>query len=238
MDRPVDQDEAEARLAARLGHAFRDPRRLRDALTHRSYANEHPDHAPVDNERMELLGDAVLGLAACALLFERFGDAREGELSRRRADLVCEPALAAIAQELGVGDALRLGKGEARSGGSSKPRLLASALEAIIAAVYLDADPTRALSIGRALLEPRLDSVEPGGQDFKSQLQMRVQTGGAPPPTYELVGEEGPHHDRLFHVAVIIGGDEVARGTGRSKSAAEQAAAEAALGTLDPPTSG
>ncbi|MDH5491687.1 MAG: ribonuclease III [Myxococcales bacterium] len=215
------------------GHAFEAPSLLRDALTHRSFANERPGLAPKHNERLELLGDAVFGLAAAALLFETFPDASEGELTLRRADLVCEAGLSEIAEELGVGAALRLGKGEDRSGGRLKPRLLASALEAIVGAVLLDADAARALEVASSLLEPRLHRRRPGRGDHKSRLQERIQADGRPTPTYHLLHTEGPDHRRCFHVAVRVGEEELGRGSGSSKSDAEQAAAQAALGPLE-----
>src|SRR5690606_22650297 len=147
-------DDPTIALEDALGYHFDRRALLLDALTHRSYANERPDLAPRDNERMEFLGDAILGVAASALLWREFPEASEGELSRRRADLVCERSLAAIAQDLALGPLLRLGRGEEKSGGRDKPRLLASALEAVIAAVYLDAGEREAISIGRALLAP------------------------------------------------------------------------------------
>ena len=203
------------------------------ALTHRSYVHEHPELAATDNERFEFLGDAIVGAAAAMVLERRFPAAREGELTRRRADLVNEGALAAIAAELGVGDALRLGRGEERSGGRAKPRLLASALEACIAAIYLDAGLDRAIEVARALLLPRVDEIAPGQLDFKSRVQERMQSRGEPTPRYELEGTEGPEHARIFHVAIATqDGTVIGRGSGRSKLDAEQAAARAALEAL------
>src|SRR5688500_16490106 len=131
-------DVAMARLQEGLGHRFQRPELLLEAVTHRSFRHERPQEARGDNERLEFLGDSVLGAAAAVLLFERYPGASEGELTRRRADLVCEPNLALIARDLGVGEALRVGRGEERSGGRDKPRLLASAFEACIGAVFLD----------------------------------------------------------------------------------------------------
>ncbi len=222
-------DEAEmARLARVLGHEFADPGLLRDALTHRSFANERPHLAPNDNERLEFLGDAVAGVVASSLLFERFPQAREGELTRRRADLVCEPSLAEIARALGVGEALRLGRGEERSGGRDKPRLLASALEACLGAVYLDGGESAAMSVGRTLFEDRIERAAPGAGDFKSRVQELVQSTRGLTPRYRLLATEGPDHDRLFRVAIHVGGEVLGEGEGRSKGEAEQAAAERA----------
>lgn len=220
------------RLQERIGYYFEDLSLLRDALTHRSFVNEHPELAPRDNERMEFLGDAILGFAASALLWRQFPHASEGELSRRRADLVCEASLAMIARNYELGALLRLGKGEEKSGGREKPRLLASALEALIAAVYLDAGEREAISVARALLAPHLGAMQPGELDYKSRLQEQLQREGKSPPSYVLVGSEGPDHDRLFFVEVRVGDEALGQGSGRSKLAAEQLAAREALARL------
>lgn len=220
------------RLQERIGYYFEDLSLLRDSLTHRSFVNEHPEQAPNDNERMEFLGDAILGLAASALLWRQYPVATEGELSRRRADLVCEASLAMIAKNHELGELLRLGRGEEKSGGRDKPRLLASALEALIAAVYLDAGEQEAISVARALLAPHIASIQPGESDYKSRLQEQLQSEGESPPTYVLLGTEGPDHDRVFHVEVRLGEEPLGRGSGRSKLAAEQLAAREALSGL------
>jgi ribonuclease-3 len=216
-----------------LGHRFERLELLRDALTHRSFANERPHLAPQDNERLEFLGDAIAGMVASTLLWERFPDAREGELTRRRADVVRESGLEQIARELGIGDALRLGNGEERSGGREKPRLLASALEACLAAVYLDGGLEAAMAVGRRLFEPRLRGQDPGARDYKSRIQELVQAAGIDAPHYELLHAEGPDHDRTFHVAIVVDGVKRGEGTGRSKVDAEQQAAAAALALLE-----
>jgi ribonuclease-3 len=223
---------AEASVSTGLGHEFSQLALLRQALTHRSFVHERPDLAPDHNETLEFLGDSVVGLAAATLLRERFPSAREGELTRRRADLVCERTLARVAEKLELGAALRLGRGEERSGGRTKARLLASALEACIAAVLLDADVVRALAVARALLEPFVEVHEPGAEDFKSRVQELLQADGKPTPRYQLVGYDGPEHARTFHVAIHGEAGELARGQGRSKSDAEQAAARAAYHCL------
>ncbi|MEQ9699443.1 MAG: ribonuclease III [Sandaracinaceae bacterium] len=229
----MSEEDPLRRLQERLGHWFTRVEHLEDALTHRSFVNERPRLARTDNERMEFLGDAILDLAASCLLWERFPEAREGELSRRRADLVCERSLASIANELELGIGLRLGKGEEKSGGREKPRLLASALEASVAAIYLDAGEQEAITIARGLLAPHVDALEPGERDYKSRLQEVLQRGGNPAPTYTLLGTEGPDHERLFRVAVRLEDRELARGEGRSKARAEQLAARAALDDLE-----
>jgi ribonuclease-3 len=222
-------------LADALGYVFRDPQLLRDALTHRSFANEHPERAPRDNERLEFLGDAVLSLAASALLWERFPQASEGELTRRRADLVCEAGLAEAARDLSLGPLLRLGKGEDRSGGRQKPRLLCSAFEACIAAVFIDGGLEEANRVVRRLLEPRLDTPLLGQRDFKTRVQELVQARGGGTPRYVLLDTAGPDHARQFHVSCVSDERELGRGLGRSKLEAEQQAARAALADLESP---
>ncbi|MFK7986853.1 MAG: ribonuclease III [Sandaracinaceae bacterium] len=226
-------DKAAAALEEAIGYRFQDRDFLRDALTHRSYVNERPDLAPRDNERMEFLGDALLDLAASALLFERYPGAREGELSRRRADIVCERTLAQIAETLSIGPMLRLGKGEEKTGGRDKPRLLASALEALIAAAYLDSGEREAITLARGLLVPHVAEDAPGAHDFKSRLQEVLQGERHTAPLYALVATEGPDHARTFHDEVHAGDEVLASGSGRSKNRAEQAAAQAALATLE-----
>ncbi len=220
-------------VAMALGHRFADAQLLKDALTHRSYANEHPDRAPHDNERLEFFGDAVLTLSASILLWERFPDASEGELTRRRADLVCEATLAGIARELGLGTALRLGRGEDRSGGRSKPRLLCSALEACVAAVSLDGGLATAMAVVRRLLDPALSAPRLGERDGKTRVQELVQALGEGTPRYLVLGSSGPDHARQFEVSCVSNQRELGRGVGRSKVEAEQDAARAALALLE-----
>jgi ribonuclease-3 len=220
-------------VAVALGHRFTDVQLLRDALTHRSFANEHPERAPHDNERLEFLGDAVLTLSASTLLWERFPTAPEGELTRRRADLVCEASLATLAKELGLGRALRLGRGEERSGGRNKPRLLCCALEACIAAVYLDGGIAVASSVVQRLLDASLSAPLLGQRDAKTRVQELVQALGEGTPRYLVVTTSGPDHAREFEVACTSNTRELGRGAGRSKTEAEQNAARAALLVLE-----
>jgi len=235
MSAVPDFDELLPRMESAFGHTFADRALLRDALTHRSFANERPNRAPADNERLEFLGDSLVGAVVAAMLFERFPGADEGELTRRRAELVREASLAAIARELALGDALRLGKGEERQGGREKPRLLASALEACFGALLCDAGPVRAFELVRRLFEPRLFAFGEGERDFKSRVQEILQSRGGSAPTYELVETEGPDHERVFVIAITIDGERVASARGRSKNEAEQAAAAIALTALQEP---
>jgi len=222
-------DEAALRLCEELGYSFTDTGLLLDALTHRSFKNERPDLASTDNERLEFLGDAVVGLIVAALLYARFPDADEGELTRRRADLVSEKGLSEAAAAIGVGCAMRLGKGEEKSGGRSKPRLLSSALEACVGAIYRDGGADAAFSAARRIFEPRLHSSAPGHRDAKSRAQEWAQAHLGGTPSYRLVGTQGPDHHREFTVALDLHDEEVATGAGRSKVDAEQAAAREAL---------
>jgi ribonuclease-3 len=202
---------------------------LLDALTHRSFKNERPDLAATDNERLEFLGDAVIGLLVASLLYVQFPDADEGELTRRRADLVSEKGLSEAAEAIALGDAMRLGKGEQKSGGRSKPRLLASALEALVGAVYSDGGADAAFAVARRIFEPRLHTSAPGHRDAKSRAQEWAQANLGGTPVYRLLGTDGPDHEREFTVAIELHEEEVATGAGRSKIEAEQAAASAAL---------
>lgn len=221
-----------AAVATALDYRFREATLLRDALTHSSYANERPREAQSDNERLEFMGDAVLEWVVSTMLWEVFPGATAGEMTRRRADLVCEPALAAIATTLHIGPALRLGRGEERTGGRTNPRLLACALEACIAAVYLDGGNDAAIRVCRRLFENRLSDSPPGARDFKSRVQEHLQSTGGKPPTYQVLEASGPDHARQFSIGLIVDGQELGRGNGRSKLEAEQAAAEQAWQAL------
>lgn len=221
------------RLLEAIGYRFSRTELLRDALTHRSFANEHPARAPNDNERLEFLGDAVVGFIVASLLYERFPDATEGELTRRRADLVCESGLTEVALEIDLAPALRLGKGEEKSGGRDKPRLLSSALEAVIGAVHIDGGADAAFALGERLFRSRLARDEAGERDSKSRLQELVQARSGEIPHYQLLRSAGPDHDRRFFVSLQVEGDELAQGVGRSKLAAEQEAALRAVEMIE-----
>ncbi|MBI4508712.1 MAG: ribonuclease III [Deltaproteobacteria bacterium] len=221
------------RLERKLGFSFREPSLLEVALTHKSFLNETPGLKRGDNERLEFLGDAVLGLVIGHLLMERFPTLREGELSVMRARIVNEQGLAEVALDLDLGAWLFLGKGEDQTGGRKKPSLLADATEAVVGAVYLDGGFSAVFDVLRHLFASRLGAVEASGfTDFKTRLQERAQGLLRETPRYALVGQKGPDHDKTFEVAVLLGGKELARGDGRSKKEAEQRAAEKALGVL------
>jgi ribonuclease-3 len=222
-----------ARLEAMLGHQFGRLGLLEEALTHKSYLNENPGTGRRDNERLEFLGDAVLGLAVGHLIMERFPQVREGDLSMIRAQVVNEHSLAEVATALALGEWLFLGRGEEQTGGRRKESLLADACEAVVAAVYLDGGFGAAFDVVRRLFEPRFAGLpEPGRGDHKTRLQERAQAMCRETPRYAVVAESGPDHEKTFVVGVSFGGKEWARGEGRSKKEAEQRAAQAALKAL------
>ncbi len=227
-----DPDYAE--FEGRIGYQFRDRQLLLTALTHRSFANEHPDLERSDNEKLEFLGDAVLDLVVGHLLMEKYPQAREGELSVTRSQVVSEAGLAEVAAQLGFGEWLFLGKGEDQTGGRFKPSLLADAFEAVVAAVYLDGGFPAAWQLIDALLPERIDNVElTGYYDHKTRLQERAQALLKTTPTYTVEDERGPDHAKVFEISVSIKGREWARAEGRSKKEAEQRAAAAAAFLLD-----
>jgi ribonuclease III len=217
-------------LEARLGHSFSNRGLLMEALRHSSWVNEHFQEALRDNERLEFLGDAVLNLIIGQLLMERYPHMREGDLSRNRAKLVSEPQLAELARQLDLGRFLLLGKGEDQTDGRNKSSLLADAFEATLAALYLDGGFARALAFVAELYAPLLDYIPSRSQnpDYKSRLQEAVQPRHHEVPRYEVVGESGPDHEKIFRVVVTVCGLR-AEGQGRSKKKAEQDAARKGL---------
>ncbi len=224
-------------LQARLGYTFTDASYLERALTHRSYANEFsPGTFDADNERLEFLGDAVLDLVLSDLLMKRFPMDTEGGLSKKRASLVNEESLAGIANELGLENLIKVGRGEARNGGSRKPRILASTLEAVLGAIYSDGGYQAAAIVIEAAFRSRIEEVGNAGvdyrEDFKTRLQERAQELYRATPTYKVESESGPDHDKVFEISVTIGEQRLAVGRGRSKKAAEQDAARQALEQL------
>ncbi len=218
----------------RSGVRFRAPRTALAALTHRSYVNEHPGEGLDDNERLEFLGDAVIDLAISHRLMELFPAAREGELSKMRASVVDEPGLAALARAFELGPLLRLGRGEELTGGREKPSLLADAMEAVVAAVYLEGGLAAVLALVDRYLGEAFDRAAAGtlDRDFKTQLQELAQSRFRLAPRYRVVAELGPDHAKKFDVEVELRGEVVGRATGRSKKDAEQAAARLAIEAL------
>lgn len=224
-------------LQADLGYHFNDPDRLTHALCHSSYVNEQPQDDLASNERLEFLGDAVLNLAISHLLMARYPEMSEGELSRNRAFLVNETRLAAIARELGIGSHLLLGKGEAQTDGREKSSILADAVEAVIAAIYLDGGFDAAFRFVEQRFRERLRSANRSRYetDYKSRLQERVQSIHHEVPSYTVVESTGPDHDKTFRVRMTVAGI-VAEGDGKSKKLAEQEAARVGLQRIDQKT--
>jgi ribonuclease-3 len=218
-------------LEHRLGHAFANRGLLIEALTHRSYLNEHREYAGAHNERLEFLGDAVLELAVTNFLFKKFPAKPEGELTAYRASLVNTVSLAESSQTLGVGEFLLLSKGEAKDTGRARDVILADAFEAIIGAMYLDAGYESAEAFVAQNLYDKMDEViaKRSYQDAKSRFQEMAQEKRGITPSYETLSEVGPDHDKVFSVGVFIGTAEIAHGAGRSKQEAEQSAAQAGL---------
>ncbi len=218
-------------LEAALGHRFGDRSLLRAALIHRSYTAEHEDAE--SNERLEFLGDAILQMVITDHLYERYPQMPEGEMAKVRAALVSGDELAAIATRLGLGDHLLLGRGEEATGGREKDSILADAMEAVLAAVYLDAGleqvRTVILDLWRGRVAVRARS--PGRMDYKTRLQEVLAPVGQR-PAYE-VDDEGPDHEKQFSAMVAVGGRVIGRGVGRSKKEAEQQAAREALAQLE-----
>lgn len=222
------------RLQHRIGYDFRNPQLLQEALTHSSYAQEAADR-PRDNEQMEFLGDAVLTFVVSVLLADAFPDWEEGKLTRARAHLVAAPHLHAVAGRLGLGQHLRLGRGEEKTGGRDKPALLVNALEAVVAALYRDGGIGAAHDfIARFIVPQDLAAAanELFSVDYKSALQEYLQAQKIPSAEYRVVDESGPEHQKVFTVEAVAGDNLIARGRGGSKKAAEQNAAQVVLAKL------
>ncbi len=220
-------------LEKTLGHRFHDRGLLREALTHRSYANERLDASRNDNERLEFLGDAVLDLVVGRHLHLVQPPLPEGEMTRIRAEVVAETGLARIARELGIGSALLLGRGEERSAGRRKSSLLANALEALFGAVFVDGGFEAAENVILPLVAPQLQLARRNeGPDFKSRLQELLQGQRRGLPEYRVVAASGPAHQRHYRVEVLVGGVAAGCGEGHTKKRAEQAAAQVALAGL------
>lgn len=211
-------------LEKSIGYRFGNRRLLTQALTHSSYANEHRMDKMACNERLEFLGDAVLELLSSEFLFDHFPQMPEGDLTKTRARMVCEPALAYCAREISLGDYLLLGKGEEATGGRMRESVVSDAFEAVIGAIYLDGGLANAKEF---ILRFILNDIEHKRlfYDSKTILQELVQADYREELTYELIKEEGPDHDKSFEVRVMLGDREIGRGLGRTKKAAEQLAA-------------
>lgn len=223
-----------AELARRLGHEFRDPTLLQQALAHRSWCAEHPGQ--VSNERLEFLGDAVLGWVVADICYHRYADLAEGRLTDLRKAVVNAGALAAMGRELGLGDFLLLGRGEHAAGGRRKESIVSDALEAVIGAVYLDGGVPAATALVRRLVDDALERVVDrlDHLDHKTRLQELLAQRSGDMPRY-LVRSEGPDHDQHFFAAVMVGEVVMGEGQGPSKKRAEQAAAAQAVARVQEP---
>ena len=221
-------------LEGAIGYRFQNITLLQNALTHSSYANERWHNSLLSNERLEFLGDSTLGMVVAEHLYKQFPDRPEGELTKMRADMVCETSLAAIAEKIGLGQHLLLGHGEDRLGGRSRASILADAVESVIAASFLDGGMAAAEGFIRRFVLTNVPVKRMQNTDYKTALQELVQQKKNQTLTYVLAGEAGPDHDKVFTVDVLLNDQRVGSGTGSSKKRAEQAAAQSALEELYP----
>ncbi len=220
-------------LEERLGYHFRRRELLEHALTHSSWSNERGGGHLGSNERLEFLGDSVLGWLVAETLYLRFPQMPEGDMTRLRAELVCESSLAEASESIGLGAYLRLGRGEVQGGGRQRPSIIADAFEATLAAIYIDGGeaPARAM-VERFILSKLKTAAKSGSHDYKTVLQEAVQHLGMAAPIYRMIGESGPDHNKVFSAQVLYDGKAAGEGSGRSKKEAEQAAAKNALDAL------
>lgn len=221
-------------LEAAIGYQFHNISLLQNALTHSSYANERWHNSLLSNERLEFLGDSILGMLVAEYLYRNFPDRPEGELTRMRADMVCETTLAAVANTIHLGDHLLLGHGEEQGGGRTRDSILADAVESVIAASFLDGGMEAAARFIRRFILVQVPVTKLHNADYKTQLQELVQQKRNQVLTYLLAGESGPDHDKQFDVQVALNGTVVGSGRGSSKKRAEQDAARNAIAALFP----
>ena len=222
------------KLEQGLGYTFRNKALLENALTHSSYANENRERHLPDNERLEFLGDSIIGFVVAEYLYRNFPDKPEGELTRIRADLVCERNLAEAAATVELGSYLLLGHGEEQGGGRKRDSIVSDAMESVIAASFMDGGFAAAKEIIDRLILSNIPKGRPRNFDYKTAFQELVQRKKDQQIHYELTGESGPDHDKHFEVEVLLNGKAVGHGVGSSKKRAEQAAAEAAIEALFP----
>ena len=222
------------KLEQGLGYTFRNKALLENALTHSSYANENRERHLPDNERLEFLGDSILGFVVAEYLYRNFPDKPEGELTRIRADLVCERNLAEAAATIELGSYLLLGHGEEQGGGRKRDSIVSDAMESVIAASFMDGGFAATKEIIDRLILSNIPKGRPRNFDYKTAFQELVQRKKDQQIHYELTGESGPDHDKHFEVEVLLNGKAVGHGVGSSKKRAEQAAAEAAIEALFP----
>ena len=226
------KDFAPDELQAKLSYSFKDHKLLKAALTHSSYANENKRNGTVSNERLEFLGDSVLGMMVAEQIYIHKPDMPEGNMTRLRAELVCEKSLSGIAQKLGLGQYLLLGRGEEKGGGRERPSILADAVEAIIAAIYLDGGYAPVARMINEHFEEQISLKDAGNTDYKTMLQEIIQEKAGQTLRYQTIDESGPDHMKSFVVEVKLNNVFLGSGSGKSKKEAEQAAAKSALGEL------
>ena len=219
-------------LEAAIGYRFENITLLQNALTHSSYANERWHNSLMSNERLEFLGDSILGMVVAEYLYRTFPDRPEGELTRMRADMVCEQTLASVAGRIDLGRHLLLGNGEEQGGGRSRNSILADAVESVIAATFLDGGMAAARKFIQQFILVEVPVTKLHNVDYKTALQELVQQKKNQVLSYRLTGESGPDHDKRFEVEVSLNGTVVGMGSGSSKKRAEQDAARAALERL------
>ena len=221
-------------LETAIGYQFQNIQLLQNALTHSSYANERWHNSLLSNERLEFLGDSVLGMLVAEYLFHNFPNRPEGELTRMRADMVCERTLAGAANRIGLGEHLLLGHGEEQGGGRNRDSILADAMESVIAACFLDGGIQAALKIVQQFILVEVPVNKLHNADYKTKLQELVQQKKNQVLSYKLVGQSGPDHDKKFDVEVFLNSQSVGVGSGSSKKRAEQDAAREAIAKLFP----
>ena len=221
-------------LEEKLDYNFKNPALLKAALTHSSYANENKKGGAVSNERLEFLGDSVLGMTVSALIYKNKPDMPEGQMTRLRAELVCEKSLASLAVTFGLGECLLLGRGEEKGGGRTRPSILADAVEAVLAAIYLDGGFEPVTKLITEHLTSQAERMQLENFDYKTALQEVIQEKGGQGGqgqalSYHTIDESGPDHMKSFTVEVRLDGEVLGRGSGKSKKEAEQTAAKSAL---------
>jgi len=219
-------------LQEKLNHSFNDINLLEKSLTHSSYANEKFKNSADSNERLEFLGDSLLGMTVALLIYNFKPTLTEGQMTKLRAELICERSLASIASELDLGSYMLLSRGEENGGGRSRPSMLADAFEAVLAAVYLDGGYEPVERVISAYIKPRMDNPAHSFYDYKTVLQELIQVKPGQTLFYEKTDEYGPDHNKLFTVEVKLNGKTIGTGTGKSKKNAEQEAAKTAIDTL------
>jgi len=218
-----------SQLQQRLCYVFHDPNLLLSSLTHSSYANENKKNGVSSNERFEFLGDSLLGMAVAMLLYNSKPELTEGQMTKLRAEIVCEKNLASLATELDLGSCLILGRGEERGGGRYRPSILADAFEAVLAAVYLDGGFKPVEKLIQNFFGKHIDCPVKNYTDHKTILQEMIQVKHGQTLAYSLIDQQGPDHSKVFTVEAKLNGKTIGIGTGKSKKSAEQASAKAAI---------